>query len=106
MYAAILMPDIAEMNLDSGILFNKIKASAAYCLCRESGGSEAFVWTCGGFRGLCEIKADVLRSQTTEEPARTLRGEVVFLLLLDCSKLQMYVSLKPNRRYFTDDALL
>jgi len=74
---------MTEMNLDSGSLFEKIKASVAYHLCLESGSSEAFAWSCGSFKGLCEIKAEALRNQTIGEQARILTGKVGFPLIVN-----------------------
>ena len=67
---------MADLNLDSGSLFESVKANVAYCLCRELSNSEAFVWTCGGFRGLSENKANLLHSENAGETARTLRSDV------------------------------
>jgi len=63
-------------------LFDKIKAAVGYCLGVKAQGlygeePNNFVWSCGGFRALCEIKADAVMSRSSSAlPPRVMTEEV------------------------------
>jgi hypothetical protein len=62
---------LAGANVSLGA---KIKAATAYCM----GGryeSRQFVWSCGGFRALCEIKCNAVMGPMAPLP-RMLTEEV------------------------------
>jgi len=76
-YAAINPAKSEEFFIDSGDLFDKIKAAVAYCLHIELNKPQNnFMWNCGAFRALCEIKANAAHVQNAIERRRILSGEV------------------------------
>jgi hypothetical protein len=57
----------------------KIKAATAYCLdlSRRDWEPNQFVWNCGGFRALCEIKANAVMARSPSElPMRIMTEDV------------------------------
>jgi hypothetical protein len=60
-------------------LADKVKAATAYCLESERfrNDESPFVWGCGGFRALCEIKCNAMMFKSSSDiPMRLLTGEV------------------------------
>jgi hypothetical protein len=83
-------------------MVDKVKAATAYCLGLNDRWTPDepghFVWSCGGFRALCEIKANAVMAQSSKGlPPRILTEEV--LLISDCTNWQMYISLKASAAF-------
>jgi len=86
---------IADMDsLSPGTISyaDKIKAVMAYCLSIESKDRvpyepNGFVWNCGGFRALCEIKCNAVMSRSPKNVPPRISTE------------QLYVSLKASTAF-------
>jgi hypothetical protein len=69
------------------VLFaNKIKAAVAYCLelpKKKDFEPNNFAWSVGGFRALCEIKANAVMARSPSDlPTRTMIEDVNFIDIL------------------------
>lgn len=103
-YKAINAEASEEFFVDSGDLLDKTKAAIAYCLHIELNKPQnEFMWSCGAFRALCEIKANATHGENAIERPRILRGEVYTYYQYPFTDCKMYVSLKPNRRYIRSE---
>jgi hypothetical protein len=97
-----IIADIDNFSPGTISLADKIKAAAAYCLSLEPHGRFAdepnsFVWSCGGFRALCEIKCNAVMSRNANNlPTRTSTEDVYSAVAV---LIQMYVSLKASSAF-------
>jgi hypothetical protein len=72
---------IDKIGLSTVRFADKIKAATAYCLNliggRASEEPNNFVWSCGGFRALCEIKSNAVMARSAANlPSRIMTEEV------------------------------